>query len=335
MISRRAALCASAWPLLASVRAPAIAQGRDPSLEPAECIIPSKPGGGFELTCGLARDALQSVRPTRLPLQQRFMPGGIGAVAFDRVATGRLGGPGTLIAFSSGSLLNMAQGRFGPHDLAVVRWIATLGTDYGVVAVHKESPFKTLQDVIAAIRRDPSKVVFGAGGTVGSQDWVKSALLVRAAGRDPKAMRFVAFEGGGDALAALQGKHVDIFPGDAAEALQAIATGASVRLLAVLAATPLGDGLAGIPTAREQAVDIVWPTVRGVYLSANNPEDVILQWGAAFHEACESPGFAAHRTRHRLYPFSLTGAVLEKFITSQITIYRGMAEDLGIRRWTR
>ncbi|MFS2168393.1 tripartite tricarboxylate transporter substrate-binding protein, partial [Variovorax sp. Varisp62] len=149
----------------------------------------------------------------RPPLAQRYLPGGIGAVAFDRIATGKLGGPSTLVAFSSGSLLNLAQGRFGPHSPSAVRWIATLGTDYGVIAVHRDSPYKRLQDLVAALRQDPSRIAFGAGGTVGSQDWVKAALLVRAAGRDHKAMRFVSFEGGGDALGALQGKHVDAFPG--------------------------------------------------------------------------------------------------------------------------
>lgn len=202
--TRRHALRAlSALLLPGSLRATA-ASANDPSEAAADCIIPAKAGGGFDLTCALARDALQAVRPRRPPLGQRYLPGGIGAVAFDRIATGRLGGPGTLVAFSSGSLLNLAQGRFGPHPPTAVRWIATLGTDYGVIAVHRDSPYKRLPDLIAALRQEPSRVAFGAGGTVGSQDWVKAALLVRAAGRDHRAMRFVSFEGGGDALGALQ-----------------------------------------------------------------------------------------------------------------------------------
>lgn len=307
----------------------------DPSLLPAECVIPAKAGGGFELTCALARDALQAVRPARPPLGQRFMPGGIGAVAFDRVATGRLGGPGLLVAFSSGSLLNLAQGRFGPHPTTAVRWVATLGTDYGVVAVHRDSPYRSLRDVIAALRQEPSRVAFGAGGAVGSQDWVKAALLVRAAGRDPKAMRFVSFEGGGDALSALQGKHVDVFPGDAAEALQAIGSGAAVRILAVLSENRMGGALAGIATAREQGVDLVWPTVRGVYISADVPAEAVLAWAAAFREAMQAPDFARLRLHHGLYPFSLTGAALDDFVRDEIARYQRLADDLGLRRWNR
>ncbi len=60
------------------------------------------------------------------------------------MATGRLGGPGTLVAFSSGPLLNIAQGRFGPHPVGTVRFIATLGTDYGVIAVHRDARYQNL-----------------------------------------------------------------------------------------------------------------------------------------------------------------------------------------------
>ncbi|MCT8180301.1 tripartite tricarboxylate transporter substrate binding protein [Variovorax sp. CY25R-8] len=305
----------------------------DPSQAAAECIIPAKAGGGFALTCALARDALQAVRPARAPLAQRFLPGGIGALAFDRIATGRLGGPGTLVAFSSGSLLNLAQGRFGPHPTSSVRWVAALGTDYGVVVVHRDSPWRSLRELMAALRQSPSRIVFGAGGTVGSQDWVKAALLVRAAGGDHRAMRFVSFEGGGDALGALQGRHVDVFAGDAAEALQAMAGGTAVRLLAVLSEARLGGALAGVPTAREQGVDLVWPTVRGLYISADVPDAALRAWTAAFEEAMAAPGYAALRERHGLYPFALTGAALDAYVRERIQAYRQQAEALGLRRW--
>lgn len=307
----------------------------DASTEPGECVAPSKPGGGFGLTCALAADAIQAVRPGRAPLPTRFLPGGIGAVAFDQVATGRLGGPGTLVAFSSGSLLNIAQGRFGPHPVGTVRFIATLGTDYGVIAVHRDAPYQGLAQVVAALKRDSARVVFGAGGTIGSQDWIKAAQLVRAAGQDHKKMRFVAFEGGGEALKALKGGHLDIFTGDAAEAMQAAAQGLPLRFLAVLAPERLQGTLAGLPTAREQGVDLVWPTVRGLYMAATAPEAAVRAWTSAFEAAMAAPGYAALCSRFRLFPFTLTGAALEDFVQRSLQDYRRMAQDLGLRTWPR
>jgi putative tricarboxylic transport membrane protein len=318
----------------AATAQPVPAQG-DASTEPGECVAPSKPGGGFGLTCALATAAVQAVRPTRPPLHTRYLPGGIGAVAFDQVATGRLGGPGTLVAFSSGTLLNLAQGRFGPHPVSALRFIATLGTDYGVVAVHRDAPYQSLAQVVAALKRDSARVVFGAGGTIGSQDWIKAAQLVRAAGQDHRKMRFVAFEGGGEALKALKGGHLDIFTGDAAEAMQAAAQGLPLRFLAVLAPERLPGALAGLPTAREQGVDLVWPTVRGLYMAATAPEAAVRAWTSAFEAAMAAPGYAALCQRHGLYPFALTGAALDRFVQRSLQDYRRMAQDLGLRTWPR
>lgn len=320
---------------LAAWSSAALPAHADASAEPAECVAPSRPGGGFGLTCGLAAQAMQAVRPARAPLATRYLPGGIGAVAFDQVATGRLGGPGTLVAFSSGSLLNLAQGRFGPHPVSSVRFIATLGTDYGVVAVHRDAPQQRLQDVVAALRQDAARVVFGAGGTLGSQDWIKAALLVRAAGQDHKRMRFVSFEGGGEALKALRGGHIGVFTGDAAEALQAIAQGMPLRILAVLSQARLAGGLAGLPTAREQGIDIVWPTVRGLYMAASAPDAAVRAWTAALQEALAAPGYAALCGQYGLYPFALTGAALEEFVQRSLSDYRRLAQELGLRSWPR
>jgi len=106
-----------------------------------------------------------------------------------------------------------------------------------------------------------------------------------------------------------------------------------VRLLAVLSENRLGGALTGVPTAREQGVDVVWPTVRGLYLSAAVPESAVRAWTAAFREASAAPGFAALREQHGLYPFALTGAALDDYVQAQIKSYRRLADELGLRRW--
>ena len=87
-------------------------------------------------------------------------------------------------------------------------------------------------------------MVFGAGGSVGSQDWMKAALTARASGLDPKAMRFVAFEGGGEAITALQGGHVQVYSGDASRPRS---RSGQIRVLAVMADKRLEGALASPP----------------------------------------------------------------------------------------
>ena len=235
-------------------------------LDKTECIAPAKPGGGFDLTCKLVQSALMEGKFIADPMRITYMPGGIGAVAYNAIVAQRPAEANTIVAFSGGSLLNLAQGKFGRYNENDVRWLAAVGSDFGAVVVAENSPFKSMKDLVAAVKADPTKVVFGAGGTVGSQDWMKAALTARSAGLNPKSMRFVAFEGGGEAITALQGGHVQVYSGDASEAEEQMKAGAKIRVLAVMSDKRLEGKLSGVPTAKEQGFDIEWPIIRGFYV---------------------------------------------------------------------
>ncbi|RYY81339.1 MAG: tripartite tricarboxylate transporter substrate binding protein, partial [Comamonadaceae bacterium] len=260
----------------------------------------------------------------------KYLPGGIGAVAFDRAVTQRWSDPNAFVAFSTGSLVNLAQGKFGPHQPGDVRWLATLGIEYGVVAVRKGSRFGSLRALREQLARDPAAVVFGAGGSVGSQDWIKAALLVKAAGRDHRAMRFVSFEGGGQAVVALQGGHVDVFCGDAAEARDGLASG-DLRLVAVLAPQRLGGALAGVPTAREQGVDIVWPTVRGIYMGPGVTDKAHADWARTLRRIMATPQFAQVLQAYGLQPYPLVGDEVAPYVREQVARMRELARELHLR----
>src|SRR5687768_1159750 len=165
-----------------------------------QCIAPAKPGGGFDVTCRLVQRMLADANVGAAPIEISYMPGGIGAVAYNVIVGKRPAEENTLIAFSSGSLLNLAQGKFGRYSEDDVRWVAAIAADYGAIVVPEASSIRTLRDLQSVLKRDPGKVIFGGGGAVGSQDWMKAAVTARSLGVDFKRIRFVAFEGGGEAI---------------------------------------------------------------------------------------------------------------------------------------
>lgn len=319
---------AAAAPALPALSAPAPLPGGGAP----ECIAPAKPGGGFDQTCKLAQAAFQQAGLTKTPMRIGYMPGGVGAIAFDQIVTRRPAEPGTLVAFSSGSLLNLSHGRFGKRSVDDVRWIAAVGVDYGVVLVGRQAPWKTLPELLAALKADPGRISFAAGGTIGSQDWVKSALVAGAGGVDHKAMRFVAFEGGGEAISALKGGHVQVYMGDASEVFDKLGAGSPFRALAVLAEQRLPGPLAGVPTAREQGVDIVWPAIRGFYVGPQVSDAEVAAWTAAFDRLMAAPAFDEVRARHGLFPLALTGPALRAVIDRQNRDYGALAVRFGLRR---
>ncbi|NRR29529.1 tripartite tricarboxylate transporter substrate binding protein [Oxalobacteraceae bacterium] len=320
--------------VLLAVLAVALIRGVAAQAAGMECIVPSKPGGAMDLTCKLAQKGMQDVAgkdAEAAAMRISYMPGGIGAVAWHSLVSQRRAEPNTLVAFSGGSLLNLAQGKFGKANAGDVRWVAALGADYGMIAVRADSPYKNLGDLIAALKRHPDKVLVGVSGTIGSQDWLKIALVVKAAGMDPKVLRFVALEGGGETFTAMHANFVQVVSGDASEATL-YTSGRTTRVLAVLSEKRLPGVLSDVPTAREQGIDVVWPVIRGVWMGPQVAEADYRKWVATFDRILANPQFAQQRAAYGLYPFSLTGTALATYVKQAVEDYGRRASELGLVR---
>ncbi|PHM63581.1 Bug family tripartite tricarboxylate transporter substrate binding protein [Xenorhabdus ishibashii] len=296
-----------------------------------ECIAPAKPGGGFDLTCKLVQISLLETKAIDSPMRVTFMPGGVGAVAYNAIIAQRPTDAGAIVAFSGGSLLNLAQGKFGRYNVNDVRWLASVGTDYGMIAVRNDSPYKTLTDLMAAFKKAPDSIVFGAGASIGSQDWMKTALLAKEAGIDPRKMRYVAFEGGGEPITALLGNHIQVVSGDLSETLPYL-NGDKIRILAVYADKRLDGDLAKIPTAKEQGYDLVWPVIRGFYVGPKVSDEQYQWWVDTFKKLQQTTEFKKQRELRGLFEFNMTGKELDDYVKKQVIQYHEMAKSFGLAK---
>ncbi|HEY3591407.1 MAG TPA: tripartite tricarboxylate transporter substrate binding protein, partial [Buttiauxella sp.] len=278
-----------------------------------ECIAPAKPGGGFDLTCKLIQVSLQETGVLEKPMRVTYMPGGVGAVAYNAIVAQRPAEAGTVVAFSGGSLLNLSQGKFGRYGVDDVRWLASVGTDYGMIAVRADSPWTDLKSLLAAMEKDPNSVVIGAGASIGSQDWMKTALLAQKANVDPHKMRYVAFEGGGEPVTALMGNHVQAVSGDLSEMVPYL-NGDKLRVLAVFSNERLPGELAKIPTAKEQGFDLVWPIIRGFYVGPKVSDAEYQWWVDTFNTLQKTEDFKKQRDLRGLFEFNMTGQELDAYV---------------------
>jgi len=313
-------------PALATLAATEACAATGSALPPARCVVPAKPGGGMDVSCKLIQKSFPADS-----IQLHYLPGGVGAVAWTSILSQRKATPNTLVAFSGGSLLNIAEGKFGKAEVGNMRWVAAIGTDYGMIAVRQDSPYKNLHDLMEAIKRKPSHLAIGAGGTIGSQDWVKITQIGKLAGIDPKALKIVAMEGGGEAFTALMANHVQVVSGDASEASLHARDG-QIRVLAVLSDARLPGVLEQVPTAREQGYDVTWPIIRGVYMGPQTSDAEYQFWVHQFQQAMQTRAFEEQRRAFGLYPFSMTGNELTKYVDGAISRYRKLAQELGMIR---
>lgn len=301
---------------------PAVAQVDDP-----ECIAPAEPGGGFDLTCRIAQTGLEPQFDK--PIQVTFMPGGIGAVAFNLFNTTRTDDPNAIVAFSSGSLLNIATGKYGQFDENDVRFLATAGADFGAVIVKADSEYETLDQLMADFQEDPGGVVVGAGGSVGSQDWMKGALLLKSVGLDPRDMRYVAFDGGGEAIAALLGGSIEVYMGDVGEMSSHLDAG-TMRILAVLSPERLDAPFDAFPTAIELGYDVEWTIMRGFYMGNDVSDEAYQTWADAFAAAYETEEFQQIREEKGLMPLDLAGEEMDAQVKALIAELRDIATEAGL-----
>lgn len=295
-----------------------------------ECIAPANPGGGWDFTCRQAGKVLYELGKTPGPVQVVNKAGGGGAVAFAEVVSKRNDENNLLVAASTATTTRLAQGQFAGLTAEQVRWLGAVGADYGVIGVAKDSPYESLGDFMTALKEDPGKIAIAGGSAVGGWDHLKVLIAAKAAGIDDvRSIKYIAFQGGGEAVTQLVGGHVQAFTGDISEALGFMESG-DLRVLAVLAPERLPGDLSDIPTAREQGIDAVGANWRGFYGPGEMDQEAYDYWSQALVDLYASDEWQKIMTDNGLMPFGLSGPELNKFVDEQVAEIQEISKEIGL-----
>jgi putative tricarboxylic transport membrane protein len=206
-----------------------------------------------------------------------------------------------------------------------------VGAEYGILAVAADAPWPNLSALLEAWRKDPGSIVVSGGSAVAGQDHMKILLLARSAGLDPRRIRYVPFDGGGEAMTALLGGFVQVFSGEASEVEGQLAAG-RMRILSVLAPERLDGPLAAVPTAREEGFDVTWVTWRGFYVPGEIGDEAYRAWVDRLGTLVASPAWEEARVTNRLEQFALVGDDFDAFVRDQVRDFRTMSREIGLIR---
>ena len=205
--------------------------------KPIQFIAAGSPGGGWDLTCRASAKVLQEAKIVNVPITVLNQVGGSGAVAYNDIVRNRRADDHLLIAFSSVFTSQLALGNI-KGTYKDITPVASMVVDYGVLAVKKDSTYKDLKSILSAMKENPAAVSWAGSSAPGGLDHFKLCLLAQAYGVKPKDVRFVTFQGGAEALAALLGGHVAGFVGDAAEIAAHSEAGTVQPLVILVPSTP-------------------------------------------------------------------------------------------------
>lgn len=294
-----------------------------------ECIAPANPGGGWDLTCRLVAQVARELELSPVTMRVTNLPGAGGGVAFAHTVSLRATDSNLIVAASPATALRLAQGQFARFRAEDVRWLAALGAEYGVLAVANNAPWRDLTELLNAWQDDARRVVVGGGSAVAGQDHMKVLVLAHRAGLDVRRIRYVPFDGGGEALTALLGGFIQVFSGDASEIEAHVAAG-GVRAIGVLAPQRLSGTLSQVPTAREQGYDVEWITWRGFYVPGNISDQAYARWADLMSQIARSPAWIETRDRYGIDSFVLMGQEFESFVHNEVRLLRELSQEIGL-----
>ena len=186
--------------------------------------------------------------------------GAAGALGLAQFVNSSKGDPNALMVMGAVMLGGIITGK-PPVSLSQATPIARLTSEYNVFVLPANSPFKTMADVVAQLKKDPGSVKWG-GGSRGSTEHIAAAMIAREVGADPAKINYVAFRGGGEATAAILGGNVTVGGSGYSEFAEYIAAG-KMKAIAVTSGTRL-KGI-NVPTLKEQGINVEIGNWRGVY----------------------------------------------------------------------
>ncbi|MEU7294379.1 tripartite tricarboxylate transporter substrate binding protein [Streptomyces exfoliatus] len=287
-------------------------------------MVPNTPGGGYDIT---ARTAAKNAEEAGLTgdIEVFNLPGAGGTVGLTRLVGER--GNGRLAMSMGLGVVGAVHTNQTPRTLADTTPIARLTEEQDIVVVGKDSPYKTIQDLLTAWKKNPGKLPVGGGSSPGGPDHLAPMLMAQAAGIAPKDVNYVPFDGGGELLASILGDKVAFGVSGVGEYLDQIKAG-QLRLLAVTGPKRV-PGL-DAPTLREAGLDTEFTNWRGIVAPPGLSDAEREKLVTLVTELHDSPQWRESLKTHGWNDAFLPGEEFGTFLAEQDRRVGSVLKELGL-----
>ena len=287
-------------------------------------MVPNSPGGGYDLT---ARTAVKIMEDDDITgrIEVFNVIGAGGTVAMARLMNEK--GNGNLMMMMGLGVVGATFTNGSQARASDATALAKMVEEQEGILVPGDSPFRTVQDFIAAWKADPAKITVGGGSSPGGPDHLFPMETARAVGVDPTKVNYVSYDGGGDLLTALLGNKIAAGTSGLGEYVDQIESG-QVRVLAVSGSERV-EGV-DAPTLTEAGVDLTFTNWRGILappgISDEDRDAMIkvleeLHGTEAWKEALVKNGWS---------DAFMTGEPFERFLDEQDQRVETTLTDLGL-----
>jgi len=293
--------------------------------KPIEFVVPAGTGGGADQMARVIHGIAEKHKLSPRPIIVVNKSGGAGAEGFLHVK-GKKGDAHTIIITLS-NLFTTPLHTGVPFTWRDLTPIARLALDEFILWVNAETPYKTAQEYMSAVKAKPN--TFKMGGTGSAQeDQILTIQQEQALGVK---FIYVPFKGGGEVCVNLVGKHVDSTVNNPIECVSHWKAG-RVRPLAVFdtARIPVGDWK-DIPTVKEAlGVDIHYLMLRGIFGAPDMPKEAVEWYQGFLKKVTETPEWKKYMEEGALKPAFAIGPEYVRWVEENEQLHKELMTKGGL-----
>jgi len=306
---------------LATVNASASGAG-DNARSRLTLIAPAGAGGGWD---GAAREAQQAMRAQGIVNNAQVVniPGAGGTIGLNKFAG--MDGENTTLMVMGITMLGAININGSEVTLDDVTPLARITDDYDVLVVPAESPYDSVEDLVAAWKQDPTAFAFG-GGSLGSVDQMIITQLAQESGIKPTDVNYIAYSGGGELATSLMSGTIKASVSGYVDFADQIEAG-RLKALAVSAPEPVES--IDLPTLKELGYDIELTNWRGIAAAPGISEEQKQELQAIIEEVVRTPEWQDAIKRNQWADTFLTGAEFDKFLAEETEAVNEIWNELG------
>lgn len=321
-LTRRVMLAAAAATI--GLGAPAFAAGHQ-VLESIHFLIPGGAGGGWDGTARGTGEALTAAGLVGTASYEN-MSGGGGGKAIGFLIENADSQRGTLMVNSTPIVIRSLTGVF-PYNFSDLTLVSGTIGDYAAMVVDKDSPINSMADLVAAYKADMGGTAIGGGSVPGGMDHLVAAMIMQAAGEDPTDVKYIPYDAGGKAMAALLSGEIKALSTGFSEAVD-LANAGEVKIIGVTSDERV-DAFGDAMTMKEQGIDMTFVNWRGFFAAPGLPAEDLAAYQDAITKMYETPEWEEVRARNGWVNIHNSGDDFKAFLENQETVIGDLMKELG------
>ncbi len=320
-LGRRALLAAAA---AFTFTGPALADGHQ-VVDSIHFLIPGGAGGGWDGTARGTGEALTNAGIVGTASYEN-MSGGGGGKAIGYLIENADSNHGTLMVNSTPIVIRSLTGVF-PQNFRDLTLVAGTIGDYAAMVVGKDSPINSMDDLLAAYDADPGGTAIGGGSVPGGMDHLVAAMVMEAAGKDALNVKYIPYDAGGKAMAALLSGEIAALSTGLSEAVD-LANAGEVKIIGITSDERV-DAAGDAMTMKEQGIDTTFVNWRGFFAAPGLPEDKLVMYQEALTKMYDTPEWEEVRSRNGWVNIHNNGDDFRTFLEQQEQTIGDLMKKLG------